>query len=252
MGSIATAIGFLVLAIAHSILGERELLRPLFAKEWELGIPRGAAERIFRFAWHITSLAWLGLAALALGASPWLVLTGVALTSGLVIFVALRGHLAWPIFLATALASGMAGDLIGAGALAGVSLAAALALTVAGLLHLRWATGGSEAMLATVVPTAASGEPLFAPPWWASLGVGVALLGAAAALVARTLGWSVPGLGAVLVLVTIVFALRAVGDGRHVGFSKQDHASTFARLDDRIYTPLSVLFSLGGAAALLL
>jgi hypothetical protein len=252
MESIATAIGFGVLAIAHSALGERELLRPLFAREWDIGIPRVAVERILRFAWHITSVAWLGLAALALGASAWLVLAAVAFVSGLVIFVSLRGHLAWPIFFGTALAAGVTGGLVGTGLLAGVSLTAALALAVAGLLHVRWAAGGGQRLLAAVVPTGAGGRPLIAPPWWVSLGVAVALLFASAAIVARTLGWAVPGVGVALVIVTIVFALRAVGDGRHVGFSKKDRSSMFARLDDRVYTPLSVLFSFGGAAALLL
>jgi len=252
VGSIATAIGFGVLALAHSLLGERELLRPLFARAWDIGIPRDAAERIFRFAWHITSLAWLGLAALALGASPWLVLAMVAATSGLVIFVSLRGHLAWPIFFATALAAGMEGGFVGAGVLATVSLVAALGLALTGLLHVRWAAGGSTDMLAIGVPTGASGAPLFRPRWWASLAVGVALLGVAAAVTVRLLGLAWPGVAAALWIATAVFTLRAVGDGRHVGFSKPSHGSTFERLDDRVYTPLAVLFAFGGAAALLL
>lgn len=251
MESIATATGFGVLALAHSLLGERELLRPLFARAWDIGIPREAAERIFRFAWHITSLAWLGLAALALGASPWLVLAMVAGSSGLVIFVSLRGHLAWPIFFATALAAGLQGGLVGPGVLATVSVVAALGLVLAGLLHVRWAMGGSTDMLAAVVPTGASGAPLFRPPWWASLAVGVALLGVAAAVVVRLLGLAWPGVAAVLWIATAVFTLRAVGDGRTAGFSKPSHASTFERLDDRVYTPLAVLFAFGSAAALL-
>lgn len=71
-------------------------------------------------------------------------------------------------------------------------------------------------------------------------------------MVARLLGLAIPGLELALALSTTVFTLRAAGDGRHVGFSKRDHDSTFAQLDDRVYTPLSVLFAFGGAAALLL
>lgn len=252
MESIVTASCFGVLAIAHSGLGERELLRPLFAREWDLGIPRDAAERILRFAWHLTSVAWLGLAALALGVSLWMVLAAVAFSSGLAIFVMLRGHLAWPIFFAGALAAGLAGGLVGAGTLASVSVAAALALALAGALHLRWALGGGPGEAAAVIPTHPDGTPRFKPPWWATVAVGLALLGGAALLLARTLGWALPGLQLTLVLMTIVFTLRAAGDGRTVGFSKPRHESTFERLDDRFYTPLSVLFAFGGAAALLL
>lgn len=241
-----------MLAIAHSALGERALLRPLFAQRWVIGVPRGAAERLLRFAWHLTSVAWLGLAGLALGASPWLVLAGVALTSGLFIFVMLRGHLAWPIFLGTALAAGLAGDLIGAGALRAVSLGAALGLGVAAVVHVRWAAGGAQGRLAAVVPTDAGGRPLLRPTWWTSLGVAVALFGAAAALVTRALGGAVPGLDVALAAMTIAFVLRAVGDGRHMGFCKTNRGTAFAQLDDRVYTPLVVLFAFGGVAALLL
>jgi hypothetical protein len=37
-----------------------------------------------------------------------------------------------------------------------------------------------------------------------------------------------------------------------VGFGKREHGSAFARLDDAVDTPLSVLFAFGGAAALML
>ena len=44
MGSVVAAAGFSLLALAHSALGERTLLRPLFARPWELGLPRPVAE----------------------------------------------------------------------------------------------------------------------------------------------------------------------------------------------------------------
>lgn len=252
MAAIVAALGFFVLALAHSLLGERALLRPLFGRPWDIGLPRAAVETILRFAWHLTSLAWVGLGGLALGWSPWAVLAAVALASGLVVLVALRGHLAWPIFLATGLAAGLAGGYVGPGVLAATSLAATVGLVIVGVLHVGWAMGRGRDALARVVPAGASGEPLFRPPWWASLAVAVALLGVAAALVLAVLGRPVPGLSVGLGAATLVFASRAVGDGRRVGFSKREHASTFARLDDAVYTPLSVLFAFGSAAALLL
>lgn len=252
MMATAAALGFFVLALAHSLLGERELLRPLFHRPWDIGVPRAAVEVILRFAWHLTSVAWVGLGGIALGWSPWAVLTGVALVSGLVVLGALRGHLAWPVFLATALAAGLAGGLVGATLLVATSLTAALGLVIVGALHVGWAMGRGRGALAYVVPAGPSGEPLFRPPWWACLAVAGALLGTAAALVLAVLGRPVPGLSVVIGAATLVFAARAVGDGRRVGFSKHDHASTFGRLDDAVYTPLAVLFAFGGATALLL
>lgn len=252
MEATAAAIGFSVLALAHSVLGERELLRPLFARPWEIGLPRVAVERVLRFAWHLTSVAWLGLAALALGVSAWGVLGGVALISGLVVFFSLRGHLAWPIFLGTALAAGLAGGLVGTRVLVGIGGTAAVVLGAVALLHAAWAVGRLPWMLPWVVPAGASGGPLFRPPWWASLAVAGALAGAAGAIVLAVIGVAVPGLSAALGVMTVVFVLRAIGDGRRVGFGKREHASAFARLDDAVYTPLAVLFAFGGAAALLL
>ena len=103
-----------LLALAHSCLGERYILVRLLRRE---NLPRlfGGTEftkRTLRFAWHLTSLAWLGLAALlALLAlsrpvSPEHVAGVVAATFGLSGIVALAGskgrHLAWIVFLAIA------------------------------------------------------------------------------------------------------------------------------------------------------
>jgi len=55
-----------------------------------------------------------------------------------------------------------------------------------------------------------------------------------------------------VILATVAFGMRARGDGRYIGFSKKHRDSSFANLDDRTYTPLSVLFTFGGVAAALL
>ncbi|MGY1424134.1 hypothetical protein [Lysobacter sp. A289] len=54
------------LAVAHSVLGERYILVRLFRRD---DLPKlfGSSEftiRTLRFAWHITTVAWIGLAAL--------------------------------------------------------------------------------------------------------------------------------------------------------------------------------------------
>ena len=48
--------------------------------------------------------------------------------------------------------------------------------------------------------------------------------------------WSTVAIGA-------VFALRAIGDFRLMGFFKREHGSEFARRDTRIYSPLCALIA---------
>ena len=107
----------LTLAIggAHSYLGERFLIGPLLSPERRQGLlEKGEfARRTLRFAWHLTTIAWWGFAAILIGlalapaASPVrMVLAVVAATffaTGLSTFASSRGrHLAWPVFLAIA------------------------------------------------------------------------------------------------------------------------------------------------------
>lgn len=94
------------LGLAHSMLGERYILRRLFRRG---DLPRlfGGTEfttRTLRFAWHITTVAWFGFAALLVLAgrggvttSGMLQVTGVTfLASGVLPLVLTRGkHLSW-------------------------------------------------------------------------------------------------------------------------------------------------------------
>ena len=102
-----------LLALAHSYLGERYILIRLFRRD---GIPKlfGNTEftrRTLRFAWHLTSIAWLGLAAILVKLSSHvpsraelgMLLVGTFGVSGAVAFVGSRGrHLSWVVFLAIA------------------------------------------------------------------------------------------------------------------------------------------------------
>jgi hypothetical protein len=103
-----------LLAAAHSYLGEVYILMRLFRRE---GLPKlfGGVEftrRTLRFAWHLTSVAWLGLAALLVAPASQPDASGrtqarlIAVTfgvSGLIALVGSRGrHLAWVVFLAIA------------------------------------------------------------------------------------------------------------------------------------------------------
>jgi hypothetical protein len=110
---VAGALAILI-AVAHSVLGERYILVRLFRRE---GLPRlfGGTEftqRTLRFAWHITSIAWCGLAGLLfLLARPQVptrqdLAAAIAATfaaTGLVALVGSRGrHLSWLVFFAIA------------------------------------------------------------------------------------------------------------------------------------------------------
>jgi hypothetical protein len=103
-----------LLALAHSYLGERYLLIRLFRRE-DLPKILGGTEftkRTLRFAWHLTSVAWLSLAAILVKlnthvpsrAELGLLLVGTFALSGLVALVSARGrHLSWIVFFAIAL-----------------------------------------------------------------------------------------------------------------------------------------------------
>ena len=99
------------LGVAHSFLGEKYILIRLFRRS---DLPKlfGGTEftiRTLRFAWHLTSVAWCGAAALLFllaqgplsSAAVSGVLAAVFLASAGITFIASRGrHLAWPVFLA--------------------------------------------------------------------------------------------------------------------------------------------------------
>ena len=90
------------LGVTHSILGELYLLRPLVAR----GGLSDFKLRTLRFAWHLTSIAWFGFAALLLLlVQPLMTYRSVALVvavtffgSALFTLTVSRGrHFAWPV-----------------------------------------------------------------------------------------------------------------------------------------------------------
>lgn len=98
------------IGIVHSYLGEKYILIRLFRQPLPKLFGSDAFTRnTLRFAWHITTIAWFGFAALLilvhleLASRPAILLT-IATTFGitaLVAFVASRGkHLSWIIFSA--------------------------------------------------------------------------------------------------------------------------------------------------------
>jgi hypothetical protein len=112
---LAIAAGLCVaIGLVHSILGERFILTrlfrgsqipPLFGSDF-------FTRRTLRFAWHLTTIAWLGLGYLVWAfsrapADPEIVVLGTVFTvffvSGAVALLASKGkHLSWIVFWAIA------------------------------------------------------------------------------------------------------------------------------------------------------
>ncbi len=98
------------IGIAHSLLGEKYILIRLFSRD---NLPKlfGSSDftiRTLRFAWHLTTIAWWGFAAiLVLMARPPLIMETVGTVIGctfiahfVLAFIGSKGkHLSWIIFL---------------------------------------------------------------------------------------------------------------------------------------------------------
>jgi hypothetical protein len=105
------AVLIFALGAAHSLLGERYILFRLF-RRGDLPALFGSSwftERTLRFAWHLTSLTWFGLAALlwqlargALTPAATAQIIGItAIACGILPVVFTRGrHLSWLVFFA--------------------------------------------------------------------------------------------------------------------------------------------------------
>ena len=111
---LTAAVLTVLIGLAHSYLGERYILIRLFRRS-ELPKLFGDdwfTRRTLRFAWHATTLAWWGLAAILVAASGEpeglrsAVLMVIAVTFGISFIVALIAshgrHLSWVVFLAIA------------------------------------------------------------------------------------------------------------------------------------------------------
>jgi hypothetical protein len=104
------ALSLVAIAIVHSYLGERYILIRLFKKD---NLPKlfGSTEftaQTLRFAWHLTSVAWFGFAAILVClANPAIEPKAIGQIIGITFLahclIALAGsrgrHLSWPVFL---------------------------------------------------------------------------------------------------------------------------------------------------------
>jgi hypothetical protein len=133
-----------------------------------------------------------------------------------------------------------------------VAVAAALLICIA-LIHVYWALGGQFAHDAAI--PIKNGKALFRPRRTSTLLVAALLVAAALLLLAGAgvvaLPLPSPWLEAACWLVALIFAARAVGDFRYVGFFKRVRDSRFGRLDSALYSPLCVFLSFASAVAAL-
>lgn len=92
------------------------------------------------------------------------------------------------------------------------------------------------------------GVPVLSPSSLSTFLVGVALLGMAA-VVGSTAGLIPPFLPSGLLrgasaVLALIFAVRAVGEFRYVGFFKRVRGSVFAGRDTYLYSPLCLLLAI--------
>ena len=123
-------------------------------------------------------------------------------------------------------------------------------LTVLALIHVYWARGGSAGKQQTI-PTV-KGRPTIDPGPAMTYAVAGALATGATFAFARSGALPlVPRKLARLATATmaLVFAARAVGDFRTVGFFKRERSTTFARWDTRLFSPLCAVMAVLSAGA---
>ncbi|MGL4177254.1 MAG: DUF3995 domain-containing protein [Dermatophilaceae bacterium] len=243
-GSSIAAGCLLFLAAAHSALGERMLLAPLLRSSWSIPVPRDVAEPVIRFAWHLTSVAWVALAVVVVGVDPLPAVGAMSLLSAAVVFVMLRLHLSWPFFLLGGLAALRADGLLADGLLEVGAAATAAALALASALHVYWAVGGRW-LFDRATPAG------FVPGRWLTFAVAVALAVFAALVLVVASGSGPAALRPLVAAGAMVLVLRAVGDAKIVGFTKTIRGTPFADADDRYFTPLVVFLALGSTGAVL-
>lgn len=129
-----------------------------------------------------------------------------------------------------------------------------LVFAILAALHLYWAMGGKLA-LQGAVPTVGD-RPVFEPGPLFAIGIAAALVAAAMVSARRadllSLGLPVWFSRLGTWMLALVFALRAIGEFRYVGFFKRVRGTLFARRDSLVYSPLSAVISALSAGLALL
>lgn len=257
-----------VIALAHSALGERRLLRPLLNQFGDAGVAGWDefSRLTLRFAWHLTSVLMLACAVILLT----LAFLPVELVSILVLeilgalFIASaaitgsysRGrHIAWPLF---ALVGGLCwwvaarhdGVVHFEATKPVIGLGVSTILMSLAAAHFWWAAIGTAGP--KVVIPEKDGKPLFRPGRSVTAVVALALCAASLLVAERSLGtfgfiW--PGVvsGGCWLLAALLIA-RAVGEFRYLGLFKSVRTTAFGQFDTVVYTPLCLLLGIAVVA----
>jgi hypothetical protein len=134
---------------------------------------------------------------------------------------------------------------------ASVCVLGAAILTMAAVLHMYWALGGDAGQ--SLSAPELSGRAVFHFPRYSNAIVAVGLSVAALVLAARSgvLGSAArtPVTAAAARLLTIGFALRAIGEFHYLGFFKSIRGTPFAYYDTWLYSPLFVCLTIICATA---
>jgi hypothetical protein len=122
-------------------------------------------------------------------------------------------------------------------------------------LHFYWASGGKWGIAASI-PTTTDGKMIFHPGVFATIVVGIGLF-CFAAIMAANLGlfnlWiSAKYVRSLVLLIAVIFLLRAVGDFKFVGFTKKVADTPFAINDTKIYSPLCLFIGSSSLVIVLL
>lgn len=241
-----------VIGVGHSVLGETDILKPLFARSALEGkYPKWVTARILRFAWHLTTVAWFGLAAILVGVPAALTCAAVMILSATVILLRLPGHFAWIPFLTGGLVAWWAGGPIPQPLLWFALAAGVLVAVGAGAFHVAWALGSKRGAANVLPQGVGSRQPVNIPPNWVTAGIALALFTYAALALLATNSPTGPVRWAVLAAL-VIFCARVLGEGNYVGAFKRVRDTGFAKADDKFWTPLVALLALSAASALVL
>jgi len=237
----------------HSVLGEVGLVSPLLAdRTWSVRLPRRVADRVLRFGWHLTTLAWWALAAVLVGADVGLTFGVTCLVSAAIVMAFVPGFIAWPLFTAAGVLGLWAADDLPLPVLwAGVGLAVAVA-SVAAAVHVTWAAGSRRGLAAALPQDPVTGAPVRTPGRAGAAAVAVALAAFVVVILATARGAGPAAVRWAAIAALVVLGARVLGEGRWVGVSKSVRGTAFARADDRWWTPAVAVLALGALAALAL
>lgn len=130
-----------------------------------------------------------------------------------------------------------------------VGLVVAAVMSALSALHVVWAFGGVTGK-AAVIPSR-DGVPVMRPGRRSTLAVaaGLALAAYVAVAAAGVVPWPAPAVPARIgcLVLALLFAARAIGEFRYVGFFKRVRDTEFAWWDTRVFSPLCITIAAGYA-----